>query len=84
MFKRVRSGFTGPYLHGVSRADNLQWHLCTGGVDPFFWPEPPYSPQHCGKSDHVQYYGAAVYPLASKPMHRALPSIGSQSTTNRR
>ena len=42
IFKRVRSGFTGPYLHGVSRADNLQWHLCTGGVDSFLWREPSY------------------------------------------
>jgi len=32
MFKRVCAG---PYLQRVSRADNLQWHLCTGGLTLF-------------------------------------------------
>ena len=37
MFKRVRFSFAGHYLHGVSCADNFQWHPCTGGVDLFFF-----------------------------------------------
>ena len=77
MFKSVRSSFAGPYLHSVSRADNLQWHLCTGGVDPFFWPERSWLLLHNNQPDahfvHQELHLCVKFLLDTVPTYLTNP-----------
>jgi len=84
MLKRVRSGFTGPYLHGVSRADNLQWQLCTRGFDPFFLAGAFVLKNHFLSYLSIVVQGMWIYPPTPviNTVHRIVSRTGDERASD--